>query len=117
MITLTGQPKSTNHIYRYACRGRNPCMYMTDVGVALKEQYKLEARSQWKKEALKGSIKVNLRFFHGDKRKRDIDNYNKILLDSLSGIVYDDDKQIDSLHIEKYYDKEHPRVEVEASTI
>jgi len=37
--------------------------------------------------------------FMPDKRRRDIDNYNKILLDSLTGIVWEDDSQIDILTI------------------
>lgn len=112
MITLTGQAKSTNHIYKYACRGNNPCMYLSDLGSTLKEQYALEARSQWRSQPLKGDVEVNISFFHGDKRKRDVDNYNKLILDALSGIIYDDDKQIQRLLIEKYYDKDHPRIEI-----
>ena len=30
----------------------------------------------------------------GDKRVRDIDNYSKIILDAMSGVVYTDDKLI-----------------------
>lgn len=111
-ITLTGQAKSTNHIYKYACRGNNPCMYLTNEGTALKEQYGWEARSQWRGEPLEGDIEAQIRIFHGDKRKRDVDNYNKLILDALSGIIYYDDKQITKISIEKLYDKEHPRIEL-----
>jgi len=36
-----------------------------------------------------------------DKRKRDLDNLLKPLLDAMEGIVYDDDSQIDYLSIER----------------
>jgi len=108
MITLPGNPKSTQNIYRFAGR----IMYMNKVGKELKESYQWEAKSQWKKEPTKGDIGVRIHLFFGDKRKRDIDNFNKLILDSLSGIVWEDDVQIQSLFISKHYDKENPRAEV-----
>lgn len=112
-ITLSGQAKSTNHIYRYACMGNSPTMYMITEGKNIKDQYQLEAQAQWKNGRILDDLEVTLHFYHGDQRKRDIDNYNKIVLDALAGIVYFDDKQIKSLNISKFYDKENPRVEVE----
>ena len=43
---------------------------------------------------------------------RDVDNVCKLLMDSINGIAFDDDKQIYKLTGEKYY-SENPRVEVE----
>ena len=48
-------------------------------------------------------------FYYGDKRKRDIDAYLKILLDAMSGIVYADDSQINEMHLFKEVDVENPR--------
>jgi len=44
-------------------------------------------------------------------KKPDADNIAKIILDSLNKLAYDDDSQIVSLRIEKFYD-ENPKVEV-----
>lgn len=44
-------------------------------------------------------------------KKVDCDNLAKIILDSLNGIAYDDDKQICRLYVEKRYG-EQPRVEI-----
>ncbi len=44
-------------------------------------------------------------------KKIDCDNLAKIILDSLNGIAYDDDKQVCRLYVEKIYG-EQPRVEV-----
>lgn len=46
IITLSGEPKSTQHICRTTCRGGFSSVYMTAEGNALKEQYQWEARSQ-----------------------------------------------------------------------
>jgi crossover junction endodeoxyribonuclease RusA len=108
-IILTGNPLSTNHIYKKSKFG----MYMSAEGHALKESYQWEATSQWKDKMLLGRVIVCIKLFFGDLRNRDIDNYNKILLDSLTGIVWKDDKQIVKMEIEKLYDKKNPRVEIE----
>ena len=43
---------------------------------------------------------------------RDVDNVCKLLMDSINGVAFDDDKQIYKLTGEKYY-SDNPRVEVE----
>lgn len=71
------------------------------------------AKSQWNRPVTSKPLEVVIELYFGDRRIRDIDNYNKLILDALSGIVYKDDKQIQKLTITKYYDKEMPRAEVE----
>ena len=44
-------------------------------------------------------------------RKPDVDNVAKIILDALNGLAYEDDKQIVSLHIYKWW-AEEPKVMV-----
>jgi Holliday junction resolvase RusA-like endonuclease len=44
-------------------------------------------------------------------KKPDIDNIAKIILDSLNGLAYDDDKNIVSCQIDKWFDS-NPRVEI-----
>jgi Holliday junction resolvase RusA-like endonuclease len=55
---------------------------------------------------------VTVRFFFGTKRKADLDNFNKLWQDALSGIVDDDDSQITELHLYRDYEKSKPRIEV-----
>ena len=50
-------------------------------------------------------------------RSGDLDNRLKVLLDSLQGVIYADDKQITELHAFRFEDKKNPRVEVEIRTI
>ena len=77
-----------------------------------KEALAWETRSQWQNEALVGSVALDITLYFGDKRKRDVDSYLKILLDALSGIVYEDDNQVITIIASKEYDKENPRVEI-----
>lgn len=90
---------------------------MTEVGKAIKEGYQWEVRSQWRGAPLKGSIRVSIRFFFQTKRRRDLDNQNKLVLDALTGIAYEDDSQIDELHLCRSYDKERPRIEIKLESI
>lgn len=115
-IVLTGEPKSTQHIYGLACRGRYPQRYMTPAGKALKEQYRWEARAQWKGKPIEGDVAVRITLYFGTKRKADLDNFNKLSLDALTGIVWHDDSQIAELSLRRAYDKKRPRIVITAAT-
>lgn len=47
----------------------------------------------------------------------DLDNANKVLLDALCGIAYQDDAQIVELHSWRHDDAQNPRVEVEVRQV
>lgn len=112
-IILKGSPLSTQHLYKYTCAKGFPHMYMSKEGTARKEQYQWEAKSQWKGDIIYKSVEINVKLYFKDKTKRDIDNFNKILFDSLTGIVWFDDTQVKKMTIEKDYDKKDPRIEIE----
>lgn len=112
-IILSGNPLSTQHIYRYTCIGKFARLYMLREGKQLKEQYQLEARNQHKKRPTSLSVEMEITLFFKDKRRRDVDNYNKLVLDALEGIAYQDDSQIQKLTVIKNYSKENPRIEIE----
>jgi Holliday junction resolvase RusA-like endonuclease len=69
---------------------------MTAEGKALKETCQWEVRAQWKGEPLEGQIAVSVTLYFGTKRRADLDNFNKLSLDALTGIAYLDDSQIGS---------------------
>ncbi len=113
MIIFKGNPLSTQLIYKYTCRGKFGQFYMTAQGKQLKEYYQLETKKQWNNKIILGNCKVEISLFFKDKRKHDVDNFSKLALDSLEGIVYENDNQIQELLVRKYYDKENPRVKIE----
>ena len=59
---------------------------------------------------LDGALEVNLVFVRSDRRKCDLDNLSKAVLDAMENIVYLNDQQIVSLRLRKYHHKEHPHV-------
>lgn len=73
-IILLGNPLSTNHIYK---RHGN-FIYLSKEGKNLKESYAWQIKSQYRGEPLIGSVKLTVELYFGDKRIRDIDNYNKL---------------------------------------
>jgi len=87
-------------------------MYMEGKAKALKEDYAYQAKQQHKKPPLEEDLSIGLKIYHKDKRKHDIDNYCKLVFDALNGILWKDDNQIIELIIQKYIDKEKPRLEI-----
>ena len=111
-IVLSGNPLSTQHIYHYTCMGKFPRLYMITNGKDRKALYQSEARNQYKGKVMSTSCDMEITLFFKDKRKRDVDNYNKLVLDSLEGIIFNDDNQVQKLTIKKDYSVENPRIEI-----
>lgn len=113
IITLLGEPKSTQHVYKMTCKGRFASMYMSKEGKMIKDSYKHQSTLQWANKPLTGDVSVTIVLYFGTKRKADIDNFNKLLLDSLTGICWEDDSQITDMKVCKRYDKLNPRIEID----
>lgn len=107
-IVLTGNPLSTQHIYLQ----RGKMRFMKKEARERKEQYQWEAKQQWRWKPLTGSIRIEIELYFGDRRKRDWDNFHKLTVDSLTGIVWEDDCQIREATVRLYYDKTSPRAVV-----
>lgn len=72
-----------------------------------------QARSQYKGKPLSGDLYASFCFFMPDKRHADLLNLPKSIADALTGIVWNDDKQIMRASLQVVYDKLNPRVEIE----
>ncbi len=107
-IKLTGTPPSTSQIYFH--KGR--IVYMSSQGKSIKEGYQWEMKSQYKGKTLSEPISVVAEFYFKDNLRRDVDNFNKLVLDAGSGLLWKDDSQIQELVIRKFIDKSNPRVEL-----
>jgi len=111
-LILKGEPKSTSHIYKVSCRGKYAGVYMSATGKSIKLSYQWQAKSQYKGKPIEGDLEVWIELFFGTKRKADWDNFNKLIMDALTGIVWVDDSQITEAHVSKMYCKENPRIEI-----
>jgi Holliday junction resolvase RusA-like endonuclease len=99
-------PPSTNSFWRV---GRNGRVYTTDEARAYKETVGYLCLAQ-RTKPYAGNVAVTLRVFR--KRKSgDADNFCKVLLDSLQGHAYINDKQVIEVHVYLGDDKDNPRVE------
>jgi len=109
MITLNLPfPPSVNHYWRYT----NGKVLVSHRGRQYREAVKLVCLKI--KSPLEGPLKVHLRAFPPDHRRRDLDNLNKALLDSLqAGGVYHDDSQIDDLRIIRAHVEKPGRIQAE----
>jgi len=105
-ILISTEPVSLNLMYR----GRR---FLTKRGKDTKQSMELEFMSQYKGDIQEGEVCLNVMFYFKDNRKRDIDSHLKALLDSMSGIVYEDDSQVNELHVFKEIDKDNPRTIVQ----
>jgi len=67
---------------------------------------------------LVGNLSVEINLYFGDKRRHDVDNFNKAIFDTL--VYYDiigDDDQIQRLVVEKYFKKGKPETIVEIKSM
>ncbi len=112
MITLSWPP-TVNHYYTIA-RGRK---ILSKRGRKYKTTCYAEILSQGRQEVHKGPVSVFIRAYPPDKRKRDLDNLLKPVLDVLqtSGIL-EDDSQVEDLHIQRFYPSKPGRVEILVSS-
>lgn len=107
-IILKGNPLSTNNIYKHA-RGIS---YMSKRGKDLKNDYIEQVTKQYRGPPMAEELEVEVVLYFGDKRQRDWDNYHKLSFDSMTGIVWCDDAQVQKAIVWKNYDKTNPRIEI-----
>jgi Holliday junction resolvase RusA-like endonuclease len=113
-ITTDIQPCS---YYQYLTQNRFR-KYITHRGREYKNSIETElVESMKEKEIFKGDVKVSIDFYFNNRRCNDIDNFAKPILDCMSEIVFNDDRQITDLHCKKFYDKENPRIVISCSRV
>lgn len=89
-------PPSVNHYY---ARNKNGSVRIDKAGETYRRQVGWLCASKSIKP-IEGRLAVMVELMPPDKRRRDLDNSMKCLLDAMQhGGVYDDDSQIDDLHI------------------
>jgi len=109
-LILTGNPLSTQSVYKPSCRGRIPGIYMSNVGKKRKLDYQWQVANQYKGKILEYDIEIEIKLFYGTKRKIDWDNFHKLSMDAMEGIVFMNDSQIKKSTVIMGYDKENPRI-------
>ena len=67
-------------------------------------------------DLLQGDLSVYLDFYLPDRRRKDLDNLAKGVLDACNGLVWQDDQQIVELHLTKSFSSKECGITVTAKT-
>ena len=103
---IPGHPMSVNHMYGSK---KNGGRFLKKEGKQWKENIALECLSKFGRVNSREPIIVQIIYFFPDNHRRDVTNYDKVLLDALSGVLYVDDSQIQCAALHKFVDKKNPR--------
>lgn len=114
-ITLDWPPLN-NVYYRHRAMKGHAVVYLSPEGVQYKTDARWLALSQWHREPLRGPVHLLVRLYR-PRAVGDIDGPLKAILDSMSGVLYLDDKQIVRLVVDRLDDKHRPRVELEVMEV
>ena len=80
--------------------------YITKAGKKYKEEIqKVLIKGMENKEIIDKNCKVDIVLYFNNKRKNDVDNFAKVLLDCMNEIVYVDDSLVIDLRVRKYGDE------------
>ena len=115
---IVGIPPSVNHSHVNIRKGdRNMRIrsqatkeYMIDTGWLAKRWMVI---SKWKMSDREKKIIMRIWIFWPDNRRRDADNLIKLLQDSLTDILWQDDRQVLPRIMDFTVDKQNPRMEIE----
>lgn len=104
MLTLTlPWPPSTNTYWRHPTKGRLAGRHLiSEQGRAYREAVALQVLAQNGRRLLDCPLSIDIEVFMPDRRRRDLDNLLKSLLDSMTHAgVWADDSQIHDLRIRR----------------
>lgn len=111
-------PPSTNTYWRHVVVNRKPRTLISASGRKFRTDVIWLCRSQKACKQLSQPLAVNIQLYPPDRKRRDLDNYNKALLDALTHAgVYLDDSQINRLSIARGPVLKGGKVTVEIETI
>jgi len=106
-FTVDGEPRSKQR--PRVARGR---AYTPKETVAA-EKLVAEAYRAASEHLFEHHVIVSIDFFNGNRRRRDLDNMAKLVMDALNGVAFVDDFQVVELNLRKFFtDKERARTEV-----
>jgi crossover junction endodeoxyribonuclease RusA len=97
-------PPTVNTYWKPTLRGKfgGVSIRLSERGRKYKAQAYLEMAEQHIQRGLQGRVELLIDVYPPDRRKRDLDNVLKPLLDVLEDYgVFDDDEQIDILHVRR----------------
>jgi len=118
VIVLNMMPPSTQHIYVNRAYGRGRMVrFLNSKAVQFKKELTkktiktLASKTGFKPFSLP-NLELTLELFIPTRRKCDVDNFSKLVLDSFNGLLYVDDSLIQKMTTTKKYRKGKPGIKV-----
>jgi Holliday junction resolvase RusA-like endonuclease len=111
-------PPSTNHLYRYGCRGRSLHVTLSDEYQIFRQVSVIELRNQSVPRQLPffGRVSMTMDLYVQTARS-DLSNYVKAAEDVVSDWLGFDDKMVYHIVLRKFIDAKRPRVEITLSPL
>jgi Holliday junction resolvase RusA-like endonuclease len=100
---------SVNHYLGERVVGKIVMKYLTKEAKEFKATFDEEIRKELVKNHNNSSpfyldrLEVNLKLYFNNRRKHDVENYSKVVLDTMQGILFKDDSQVIKITEEKFY--------------
>jgi len=112
-FTVIGEPVSKERA-RVTSKGAYTPKRTVEAEKSVRAAYRAAQHPSMTSEPhLSGNIEAEMVFYLGTKRRRDLDNMAKLVLDALNKVAYEDDVQVHSKMSSKCYTtKERARTEV-----
>lgn len=111
-FTVVGEPRSKQR--PRVVRGR---AYTPKETVAAEKAVAVAYREA-SEHLFEHQVVVSIDFYNGNRRRRDIDNMAKLVMDALNGVAFVDDFQVVELNLRKFFtDKERARTEVRLAEV
>lgn len=106
-FTVPGEPKSKQRP-RVTARGTFTPKETLDAEKRVREFYAAAEGPFFEYQ-----VKVDINFYNGNRRRRDLDNMAKLVLDALNKVAFADDYQVVELNLAKFFStKELARTEI-----
>ena len=105
-------PPTVNTYWRHVVFGKSARVLISREGRA----YKHRVESMFQKSPIHGPVRFTALVYR-PRRIGDLDNLTKSLLDSLKGIAFVDDSQVEEIIMRRFEDKANPRVVVRVEPI
>ena len=109
-IVIPGRPVPKERP-RLTVDGRKKYIYTPRETSRFEKQVALAAFTAAKGRVLFGDLSIWIKLYFSDRRFGDLDNYAKSILDGLQKTLFENDKQVARLSVERYIDK-NERAEV-----
>lgn len=106
-FTVMGEPRSKQRP-RVTQRGTFTPKETIEAEKRVRDGWRIAGESKFEHQVI-----VDLRFYNGNKRRRDIDNMAKLVLDALNKEAFDDDYQVVGVNMYKFFtDPDRARTEI-----